>query len=380
MALLDMLVKDGYCVEVGHVNYHKRDTALRDEKIVRKYCKNNNIKFHLMNYKPENASGNFQASAREARYKFFSKACKQKGLECVLVAHHKDDLIETYIMQTQKNLSCSYLGLAPSVYLYYVIVKRPLLGYTKQELLDYCNNNNLEYGIDESNLSDYYTRNKIRHSKVEKMTDKEKNNLVNEINRKNKKMLKDLTRVISRLDAKKDYKTSVFIKIPNIKLGLRAYFGNKSDKFYEEMLRQIKDSKKYLYKGESFWLSKEYDVVHIFDKPVKYEFKFNNINMLYKNECEYFKVSKIGKGVEAVNISKDDFPITIKNAEGKESIKLRFGSKKINRYFIDRKITIKDRMQWPVVFNRRGTAILVPGIGCDIDHYDKNPNCYVIKL
>ena len=44
MALLDMARKQALYVEVAHVNYHKRDTAKRDEKIVRAYCRKYKIK------------------------------------------------------------------------------------------------------------------------------------------------------------------------------------------------------------------------------------------------------------------------------------------------------------------------------------------------
>ena len=43
MALLDMCKKQGYSLVVAHMNYQKRDSALRDEEIVRKYCEENGI-------------------------------------------------------------------------------------------------------------------------------------------------------------------------------------------------------------------------------------------------------------------------------------------------------------------------------------------------
>lgn len=379
MALLDMSKKYFEYIEVAHVNYHKRDTAIRDEKIVRKYCKENMIKFHLLNVKPDDTKGNFQAYAREARYKYFGDICKKSKLDGVLVAHHMDDLIETYFMQIDKGLTVNYYGLAPNIYLYYVFVHRPLLSYTKNDLVKYCEINRIPYGIDESNLTNHYTRNKVRHSRVEKMTISEKKKLVKQIDSKNKKNIKDLCEVVYKINSKKDYTVTQFIKIKNIKLGLRALFGNKSDKFFDEMLRQIKDSKKYYYKGESFCISKEYDRVYIFETVHEYSYVFKSLRQLRTNDYEYFKIRKAGKSVDAVTLGKKDFPITIKSATGNEIISMRFGSKKLNRYFIDNKILIKDRESWPVVINAQGDAILVPKLGCDVNHYSKKPNLYVIK-
>ena len=53
-------------------------------------------------------------------------------------------------------------------------VYRILLNQEKRQLEKYCEENNITYGIDESNLSDNYTRNKIRHEIIEKMSYEEK--------------------------------------------------------------------------------------------------------------------------------------------------------------------------------------------------------------
>ena len=43
MALLDMAFKSNVEIIVVHVNYHKRESALRDQMIVQEYCAENNI-------------------------------------------------------------------------------------------------------------------------------------------------------------------------------------------------------------------------------------------------------------------------------------------------------------------------------------------------
>ena len=49
MALLDMCKKQGYSLVVAHMNYQKRDSALRDEEIVRKYCEENGKSYTFIN-------------------------------------------------------------------------------------------------------------------------------------------------------------------------------------------------------------------------------------------------------------------------------------------------------------------------------------------
>lgn len=380
MALLHMANKRFKNIEVAHVNYHKRSTALRDEKIVRKYCKDHKIKFHLLNVYPEEVKGNFQAYAREKRYQFFSKLCKKYSLDCVLIAHHKDDLIETYLMQLEKNIGVSHYGLASEITLYDTKILRPLLSFTKDELIDYCALNNIEYGIDESNLSNHYKRNQIRHSTIENMSDIEKDKVIDEINKKNKQLVLIEKKALSFIGKKNKYTVNEFVSFKYIKTSLRILFGDESDSFYNEMLRQIKECDKYLYTGDLYCISKEYGYIYVFLRPIDYCYKFNDIKQLKNNNYLYFKVSNKGASKEAVTISSNDYPITIRNVRKNDSITMRYGTKKINRFFIDNKILIQDRLSWPIVLNNKGIAILVPGIGCNIGHYSKKPNIYVIKL
>ena len=59
MALLDQLNKQGKDIVVAHVNYKHRDTADRDEKIVKEYCKKYDIPVRVLY--PVHEKGNFQA-------------------------------------------------------------------------------------------------------------------------------------------------------------------------------------------------------------------------------------------------------------------------------------------------------------------------------
>ena len=85
-----------------------------------------------------------------------------------MVAHHLDDLLETYIMQRDKKLSVDYYGLREFIVMDGLNVYRPLLKFEKKQLQAYCDDNKIDYGIDESNLSDDYSRNRIRHRVIDK--------------------------------------------------------------------------------------------------------------------------------------------------------------------------------------------------------------------
>ena len=378
MALLDM-ARRKYYVEAAHINYHKRDTAKRDEKLVRAYCRKHNIVFHLLNVYPEEVEGNFQAYARDRRYEFFNKMCKRHSLDAVLLGHHKDDHIETYLMQKQKKIGVNHYGLAFENIVKDVKVYRPLLEYSKQDLVDYCDLHDIEYGIDESNLEDDYVRNVIRHSQVEKMDVKQKELIVKEIDKLNKEKQKQLDVIRPYLD-QYEYTIDDFFNVPYLEMFLRQYFPDKTERYLEEMIRQFKQSRKCSFRSKEKIIVKEYDKIHIFDIPKEYSYTFENIRSIRSKKYEYFVLAKTGNSLQGVTVSKDDFPVTIRNVRKDDEIKLKYGSKKLNRFFIDKKIYMNDRLTWPVVINRKGIAILVPGIGCNITHYSDKHNLFVIKL
>ena len=69
MALFALCLAQGIHVVAAHVNYHKRETADRDEQIVKAYAMKHDVMCEVLH--PVYESGNFQNWAREVRYQFF---------------------------------------------------------------------------------------------------------------------------------------------------------------------------------------------------------------------------------------------------------------------------------------------------------------------
>jgi tRNA(Ile)-lysidine synthase len=164
MAMLDMFHKD--IVAACHVNYHKRDSAKRDEAIVRQFCKVHGIHFEKLDANPklleQYDTNNFQTSARLLRYDFFAKIAKKYNTFSLLVAHNKDDFVETAIMQQERHSTALFLGIPAKQQFKTLLIERPLLNKRKSDLLKYCDHKNISYGIDETNFEVMYTRNRIR--------------------------------------------------------------------------------------------------------------------------------------------------------------------------------------------------------------------------
>ena len=376
MALLDTLVKTGkYYIVVAHVNYQKRETAYRDEKIVKAYCETHHLIVRTK-YPEYHHDENFQAWARDVRYDFFVRLGQEYGINDLYVAHHKDDAIETYIFQKQRGMLCDYYGMKEESMYQSMRVHRPLLSYTKKQLQMYCDSHHIEYGIDESNLSNDYTRNKIRHSMIDGMTDSEKNQLLLEAKNRNEELKKEREKIKEFFHV---WDSNANTLLNQSWMYLEYYLYNHIHKHYsrkycQSLMEQLNSS--CLIDLESHYLERFIDTIYLVEKEEKINIELNYLE--YK-EYPNFILGENGKVIEGLSLKEDDFPIRIRTVQDGDSILLRYGKKNVHRFFVDRKIPRYQRLSWIVIENRQKEVIFVPGIGCDVYHFSVKPNLFVLE-
>ncbi|RCJ03109.1 tRNA lysidine(34) synthetase TilS, partial [Ureaplasma urealyticum] len=165
MAMLNMYKRN--ISVVCHVNYHKRESADRDQEIVVDFCKKNNLPIEILDvdekvYEKYAHIDNFQAKARLIRYDFFKEIGKKYNIQHLYIAHNFDDFLETAYMQRARQSKALFYGIKESNVVNGMIVKRPVLFIRKQTLQRYCDENKIKYGIDETNELDIYERNRVR--------------------------------------------------------------------------------------------------------------------------------------------------------------------------------------------------------------------------
>ncbi|GMI92745.1 RASPBERRY 3 [Hibiscus trionum] len=130
-----------------------------------------------MNGKPK--QGHLQEAARDMRYKIFQDVCMQNQISVLLVAHHADDQAELFILRSSRD--SGVLGLAGMAFtsqvfsshtnLYYkdwinhsVLLVRPLLDFSKEDMYKICQGSNHDWVEDPTNRSPLFARNRIRMS------------------------------------------------------------------------------------------------------------------------------------------------------------------------------------------------------------------------
>ncbi|MFZ6747601.1 tRNA lysidine(34) synthetase TilS [Undibacterium sp. Ren11W] len=116
-----------------------------------------------------NSKDGIEATARAERYRALGALCKQFNTAMLLTAHHQDDQAETLLLQLLRGSGVSGLSgmdlfnFAPALLSNKeLLIARPLLGSSKEMLLDFANLNSINYVVDESNFDCRYARNALR--------------------------------------------------------------------------------------------------------------------------------------------------------------------------------------------------------------------------
>ena len=372
MALLNSAIENELKVVVAHVNYRKREAAIFEQQGLEKFCEDRNIKIYMLDLLGEKHIGNFQNWAREKRYQFFKKVAEKENADAVLVAHQQDDVLETYLMQKKRGNMAKNPGIPEKNELFKLQVIRPLLQYSKQELKDYDVENGIPYSIDESNLTNEYTRNKIRHEIVEKMSVEERKNLLKEIEAQEKVEVQTKTNWDREEFCNLDYKQVV--RLLDFYMSKTNTHRNISQKFVSEIKKAFRSKKNCLFDITSdVALERDYESVYLVNtKRLKdYEFCFEN-----KLENELFDID-FEFGADDRNIPTSAKKLLVKNIPNNTKAIIKNYSSDINRLFIDWKMPHYLRKVWPGIYDENGKLLYVPRYRKNFE--DKHKSKFVIK-
>jgi tRNA(Ile)-lysidine synthase len=155
-------------ISLAHCNFQlrKKESDL-DEEFVKKISQKTSNQIFNIKFKTEEFSKKHklstQIAARELRYNWFQELLKQKHLDFVLTAHHADDNLETFLINLTRGTGLDGFTGIPAIN---GNIVRPLLAFSREEILAYAQANNIAWREDASNASTKYIRNKIRHQIV----------------------------------------------------------------------------------------------------------------------------------------------------------------------------------------------------------------------
>lgn len=164
---------------VATVDHGIRMESLNEAKHVARVCHNLGLPHSILRWEGEKPKTRLQERAREARYTLLHDFCRKHDANILMTAHHYDDQIETFFMRLFKGSSpFGLLGIKPKDILsHYPFIKksnahqdikplyiiRPLLDFSKNQLIDYLHTQNVSFKSDSSNANETFTRVKWRN-------------------------------------------------------------------------------------------------------------------------------------------------------------------------------------------------------------------------
>ena len=365
----------GFNLIIIHINYNLRgEESKKDELFARNIAKKYNLNIYIKEIKEGSYNKkNIQNEAREDRYNFFEELFSKNIFDYLIIAHNKDDFVETIIYRMIKGAGADIYNCLKKKNNY---ILRPILNFYREDIENYAKENNLEYREDASNKKNKYARNKIRNliiPMLETINKKSKDNIIKFSKRaylENKFLRKKINNIY-----KKNLINKNSINMENIK-NLNKIFLNRiiikflseiskneieiSEKRISEIVKIIKSKKSnVILRLDNFNLIKEYNLL-IIEEIEKKEI-INNYLKIEKDGIYRFLDKNISfKTIENKNINykeklyiKCDYPIIVRQRKNDDFlISYPNGEKKyLRKIFIDSKIPLRVRDNIPIIEN-----------------------------
>lgn len=387
-----------------HINHGIRgEEADRDERSAEEFCRRLNIEFiaYHCDIPSEAAKRGIgeEEAGRLVRYeKFYETAGKKNGAKTA-VAHNMNDKAETLIMNLCRGAGMKGLaGIKPVG----GSIIRPLIFCTRDEIEKYCDDNNIEYCTDSTNLQNEYTRNKIRNillpwlseninpaagmnmANASELLREEEEYLESKAQEQYKKLLKDSGDGFVSLNADGLASEHSVIRRRVLRIALRSLrpdmrdFGRKHIENAEDIL--MGDTGRRISLPGGITVSKGYGLINILydrEKQGAFCYDIEPGKKYFIKETERYVLLSLNeeKNIKnAVNIctKKIDYDkikdkIQLRTRQTGDFISIKNGRKKIKDIFIDDKIPSDKRDSYPLLVC--GKSVIIVGDRLGTDYY-----------
>ncbi len=168
VALANLLHRLNFNFQIAHCNFNLRgEESDEDENFVRDLSIKIDKKIHVKQFNTDKFAKenkmSIQMAARELRYRWFETLRLKTNSDYIVVAHHKDDDVETFFINLIRGSGIrGFLGMHKKKN----NIVRPLLDFRRIEIESYLKEQSQEYRTDSSNSNIKYLRNNIRKNLV----------------------------------------------------------------------------------------------------------------------------------------------------------------------------------------------------------------------
>ncbi len=375
VALLLFLDEMGYQVHAAHCNFHLRGAESdRDEAFCESLCLQKNIPFHRIHFDTltyaETHHVSVEMAARELRYGYFEQLRKDIGAAGICVAHHRDDSVETVLLNLIRGTGLRGLtGIQPRK----GYILRPLLCVSRQEIEQYLQVKGQSYVTDSTNLVAEVQRNVVR-LKVLPLLETINPAVADNIQR----TAENLTEAQSVLDvAIENIRNAKILEYRELeRFGSREYILYEWAKQYGFNGSQVKELLTAEI-GSVFSSSMGYDLLVDRDRyAVEFSLKpFQNVRIPEEGTYILDEITKIkvrkcpayvskNPSVATLDAQKVAFPLTVRRVEEGDRMQpygMR-GTKLLSDLMTDCKLSLFDKRRQLVVVDAQGVVIWAVGL------------------
>lgn len=407
LALLHYLIQEkgkrNLSIVVAHVDHMFRgEESFLDAMFVKDFCEKQEVPFEMLQINvPEimEATGKSGSVAgRDVRYEFYHKMMMKHEAPYLALGHHGDDQIETMLMRlTRGSSGKARSGIPFSRPFYEGTIFRPFLCLTKDEIWDYCKQNNLTPRLDPSNEKEIYSRNRFRKHVLPFL--KTENSHVHEHFQRFSEELQSDEALLLELTAER-LKTVVtkreedqitidikeFLKVPlplqrrGIQLILNYLYKEKPASLSAVHIDQVfslihhhEPSGKLDFPIGLNVIRSYFQLSFLFQQKTAepYSFKIYGPGTIQLPNGGSIRIDQLNKELPGrqpntafFNIDHITWPMVIRTRKMGDRMTLKGikGSKKLKDIFIDQKVPVQDRDSWPVVTDSVGTIIWLPNL------------------
>jgi tRNA(Ile)-lysidine synthase/bifunctional protein TilS/HprT len=370
MVLLHHLVAKKIKLQVVHFNHLTRSNALEDKALVQNYCLEKKLDFHYfeLNCPPKN----FQAQARLLRQQKLMQIATKYKTSFILTAHHLNDLAETILQKIIRSSTLlGYSGMQIQTPWQDFIFLKPFLYVPKTKIISYASFHQIPFLEDYTNQKPTYQRNQIRHQVIPYLENN--TSFLQNIHKYHQIILqahnfirKQTLLFISKHINHSLNQTSSIELAPFLKLDLVI-----QKDIILLLLEQQNITKKFIfiqnivkgmnnpYKPNLSWhlnsnwhLIKDYQYIKLIRPSLTPSFALLK-PLLYVSTCN-FCLACISSSLQCLyyNPSKVIFPLKLRLRQPKDTLKFSFGTKKLKKFLIEKKVPLTQRNNlWLVVDN-----------------------------
>ncbi|ETO40391.1 tRNA(Ile)-lysidine synthetase [Fructilactobacillus florum 8D] len=412
MVLLDLLQRlgtDRPALIIAHVNHCLRANSTHEAAALQRYCEVRKLPFFMTNWKHGELDHGIEEQARQFRYRFFAEIMRTTGAHWLLTAHQQNDQAETVLMKLIRTGNLAAVSGMRQVRCFPPgRLLRPLLTVSRTEIETYAERRALTWSKDESNATNAFLRNRIRHQVLPALVKENQQAVAHlaafatNLQQQNDREVVSLDQTLSPLKITNGSQ-SIGLPLPlvttNVAGAVRWLLGQLtskvqiSDRQCQEIAKLLANQAKpqgQIDLGSGYVLQKTYQQLTISwqgnnygECPQKVPTFVVRLNHWYPLAAgRWFKVSKEPgsnppHGGTRFALRADQLPLRVRRSRPTDQLRLANGGhKKLRRVFIDHKLATENRQLSQTLVTSDGVVLAVLGVQSSVlipqtmaDHY-----------